>query len=361
MKKVVANFEILFTQYLDPLGNVKDPCPTCVQDPHFLIRLYQAMVKTRAFDAKAIKLQRTGKLGTYPSLLGQEAIGVGIGAAMQDRDVFCPYYRDLGTQFWRKIKMKEILLYWGGDERGSSFSDNPVDFPICIPIASQNLHAVGVATAIKLRREPRVVVVVTGDGGTSRGDFYEALNVAGIWQLPIVFIINNNQWAISVSRQEQTKAVTLAQKGVAAGIPSEQIDGNDVVAVYDTVRQGIEKARVGQGPCLIEAITYRMGDHTTADDAKRYRSSSELETHRLEDPIHRLQQYCVNRKIWTDEQEKVLQREITAEIDEAIEEYQSANSDDPEAIFKHLYATLPEALIPQLQECIEFSRKKSDE
>ncbi len=288
-KKSIATFEIFYTRFLDPEGHLTQALPASV-DTRQLLALYQSMVKTRVFDTKAIALQRTGKLGTYPSTLGQEAIGTGVGAAMLPEDVLCPYYREYGAQFWRGVRMVDILRYWGGDERGSDFEHTKEDFPIAVPIGSQTLHAAGVAVAMKLRHQKRVAIAVVGDGGTSRGDFYEAMNLAGVWHLPIVFVINNNQWAISVPASAQTAAKTFAQKGIAAGIPSEQVDGNDVIAVKYCVGEMIARARKGEGPGVIEALSYRMCDHTTADDARRYRTEAELAKYQKKDPIQRLYQ-----------------------------------------------------------------------
>lgn len=357
----IATFEIGYTQFLDVSGEPLQDLPDFAKDPQKLVDLYCAMVRTRVFDTKAIALQRTGQLGTYPSNLGQEAIGVGIGATLHPNDVLCPYYREYGAQFLRGVKMSEILLYWGGDERGSNFRNQKQDFPICIPIASQTLHAVGVATAFKLRKEPRVTVTTIGDGGTSRGDFYEAINLAGIWRLPIVFVINNNQWAISMPRRDQTAAETLAQKGIAAGVPCEQIDGNDIIAVYYSVQKSIERARRGEGPSIIEAITYRMSDHTTADDAKRYRSIEELEAHRVEDPIQRLYQYLINREAWSPEQEKTLKEQCAQEVQNAVTEYLNTPPSPPSALFDYLYAKLPSALMSQREQAMQFAKVQPHE
>lgn len=349
-QKTVAEFKIKYSQFLNPEGKVVADLPACAKDLAKLTEIYKMMVRTRVFDAKAIALQRTGKLGTYPSTLGQEAIGVGIGASMKPEDVFCPYYRDYGAQFWRGVKMSEILLYWGGDERGSDFANNKNDFPICVPIASQTLHAVGIATAMKIKKESRVTVTVLGDGGTSRGDFYEAINLAGIWQLPVVFVINNNQWAISMSRKAQTRAETLAQKGIAAGIPSEQVDGNDVIAVLDAMERATTCAREGRGPTLIEAISYRMGDHTTADDARRYRDAAELEKYRLEDPILRLKRYLMAQNVWDEQHENSLQESASLEVQANVTEYSNTKPLPLESMFDFLYEKLPDALISQREE-----------
>ncbi|MEM9303236.1 MAG: thiamine pyrophosphate-dependent enzyme, partial [Pseudomonadota bacterium] len=266
----IASFEVKYRQYLDPEGRLtSDQPPPLASDFDQLRSLYGLMVLTRTFDAKAIKLQRTGKLGTYASSLGHEAIHVGIGAAMRPEDSFAPMYREYGTMLHRGTKMAEILTYWGGDERGSDFSGPAHDFPICVPIATQCLHAAGAALAFKLRGEERVGVTLVGDGGSSKGDFLEALNAAGAFQLPAVFVIANNQYAISVPRSRQSGARTLAQKGIAAGLPCIQIDGNDLLAVHRAMESALHRARTGGGASVIEMMTYRLSDHTTADDARR--------------------------------------------------------------------------------------------
>src|SRR5438876_3549749 len=270
---VVARFEVRQRSYLAPDGTVLRPLPDFASDIPKLLGLYRGMVLTRAFDLKAVSLQRTGRLGTYAVSLGQEAVSVGIASAMREEDVLLPSYRDNGTLLWRGTKMEEILLFWGGDERGNLASGPAHDFPFCVPVGSQAPHAAGIAYAFKFRKEPRVAVCLLGDSATSKGDVYEAMNFAGVQRLPLVFVVNNNQWAISVPLRLQTASETLAQKAIAAGFRGEQVDGNDVIAVRDAVEEAISSARSGNGPCLIEALTYRLGDHTTADDASRYRST----------------------------------------------------------------------------------------
>ena len=193
---------------------------------------------------------------------------VGVARAMRAEDVLLPSFREPGAQLWRGVSLVELLLYWGGDERGSDFAGRAADFPVCVPIGSQAPHATGAALAFKLRREPRVAVCVSATAPPRTGDFYEAMNLAGVWRLPVVFVINNNQWAISVPRSAQTAAETLAQKAIAAGIPGEQVDGNDVIAVRHAGRARDARARGRRGPSVVEALTYRMSDHTTADDAR---------------------------------------------------------------------------------------------
>ncbi|MGE5616917.1 MAG: pyruvate dehydrogenase (acetyl-transferring) E1 component subunit alpha [Bacillota bacterium] len=345
----VASFTIEKTQVLDETGNVVAPLPDFAKDPEALAAMYRAMVLTRTFDAKAVAMQRTGKLGTFASSLGQEAIGVGLAAAMRPEDVLVPSYREQAAQFVRGMKMTHCLLYWGGDERGSDFREGPArhDFPNCVPIGTQIPHAVGAAYAIKLRKEPRVVVGVLGDGGTSKGDFYEGANFAGVWHLPLVLVVNNNQWAISLPRSRQTAAQTLAQKAIAAGFDGVQVDGNDVIAVREVVASALDKARNGGGPTLVEAVCYRLCDHTTADDATRYRDAESVNAAWKLEPIARLRDYMAAKGYWNKEREEALNRECAEAVNRAVDEYLATPVAPPEQMFDCLYATLPKALEPQ--------------
>src|SRR5260370_10115547 len=264
--RVMVRFEIRRRAYLAPDGTGLRRLPSFASDTALLVSFYRAMVLARSFDLKAVSLQRTGRLGTYAVGLGQEAVGVGIASAMRAEDVLLPSYRDNAALLWRGGKMEEILLYWGGDERGNRSSGPPHDFPFCVPVGSQAPHAAGVAYAFRLRKEPRVAVCFFGDGASSKGDVWEAMNFAGVWKLPLVFVANNNQWAISVPLKLQTASATLAQKAIAAGFAGEQVDGNDVIAVRAAAEEAIANARAGGGPRLIEAVTYRLRDQTTPDD-----------------------------------------------------------------------------------------------
>lgn len=344
----VAHFEIFTRHFLRADGKVEGALPAFAQDANALIPLYEAMVLARAFDEKAIALQRTGRLGTYASLLGQEAIGVGIAGAMREEDVLLPSFREHAAQLWRGVTPVELLAYWGGDERGSDFAGPREDFPVSIPVASHFPHAAGVALAFQNRGEPRVAVALAGDGSTSKGDFYEALNVCGAWKLPAVFVISNNQWAISVPRQAQTAAETLAQKAIAVGVQGEQVDGNDVIAVRHAANIALDRARTGEGPTLIEAITYRLGDHTTADDASRYREDADVSVHWPEEPIARLRTYLVEQLVWGKEQEDTLLQESRQRIEDATDTYLGTVPEAPGAIFEHLFAELPKGLAGQM-------------
>jgi pyruvate dehydrogenase E1 component alpha subunit len=347
---LAAQFEVRCTRMLDAEGRLRTRLPAFAADARALTALYEEMVALRLFDAKAVALQRTGRLGTYASCLGQEATAVGIGQATAREDVLLATYRETGTMLARGVRMSEILLYWSGDERGSAYAgpDAPKqDFPICVPIATHAPQAVGVAYAFKLKREPRVAVCVLGDGATSKGDFYEALNGAGVWQLPLVFVVVNNGWAISVPRSAQTHAQTLAQKAIAAGIPGEQVDGNDVFAVRAVMERALAKARDGGGPHLIEALTYRLGDHTTADDARRYRDAADLDRAQRLDPLVRLKQYLLRERLWSETQDAALQEAASARVEQAVAEFLAIPSRKPEAMFEHLFAELPAALVEQ--------------
>jgi pyruvate dehydrogenase E1 component alpha subunit len=305
------------------------------------------MVLMRSYDAKAVALQRTGQIGTFASLLGQEAINAGIGSAMAPEDAFLMTYRENGVQMMRGVTLKELFLYWGGDERGCDFSGPRRDFPICITIAAHATHAAGVAYAMKLRGEPRVAVCALGDGATSKGDFYEALNAAGAWKLPLVFVATDNQWAISVPRARQSAAATLAQKAIAGGVEGLQVDGNDVIAVRHAMDEALRKARGGGGPTLIEALTYRLSDHTTADDASRYRSPDELAEAWKREPILRLRAYLLSLGDWDKSQEDAWLRACNEQVQAAAQAYLDTPPPTAEQMFDHLYATLPAALQKQ--------------
>jgi pyruvate dehydrogenase E1 component alpha subunit len=357
--KTVAEFNIRYRQILDPDGAVVAPLPQFALDADEVLRMYRAMTLVRVFDAKSVNLQRTGQLGTYPSSLGHEAAHVGIGAAMRPEDVLAPVYREFGTQLWRGVTMIEILTYWGGDETGSDFAVPRQDFAWCVPIATQTLHAAGAAMAFKILHQPRCALAYIGDGGTSEGAFYEAINVAGARALPVVFVIVNNGWAISVPVAAQTAAQTLAQKAVAAGIPGVQVDGNDVFAVREVVAEALEAARRGGGPALIEALTYRLSDHTTADDAGRYRADEEVKHAWALEPLLRIRAFLLNRGIWDSAKEQALLADCTRQVDAAVGEYLAKAKPSTDAMFDHLFAVLPAHLHEQRRVARKYGAKHS--
>lgn len=336
-----AEFRISFRRCLDAEGRKAASAPAFASDRQALRRLYEAMLLTRAFDTEAISLQRTGRLGTYASSLGQEAVAVGLAAAMRPDDVLVPSFREHGAQLWRGVRMEELLLYWGGDERGSDFSEAREDFPVCVPVGTQYCHGVGIGLAFALREEERCAVVVGGDGSTSRGDFYEALNMAGVWKVPVVFVVTNNQWAISVPRPAQTAAETLAQKAIAAGLPGEQVDGCDVIAVRDAVERALARGRQGQGATVIECLTYRLSDHTTSDDASRYRDDDEVSDRWAEEPLVRLRTHLTDAHGWTREEEEALRQAVNASVKAASAAYQEMPPQPVTSIVDHTCAELP--------------------
>jgi 2-oxoisovalerate dehydrogenase E1 component alpha subunit len=358
--RTVAEFKIQYRQVLDPKGRIVAALPAFAADFSEVLRMYRAMTMARTFDAKAMNLQRTGQLGTYASCLGHEATHIAVGAAMAPEDILAPVYREVGTQLWRGVTMREILTYWGGDERGNDFAIPRQDFPWCVPIATQTLHAAGAAMAFKIQKQPRVAVAYIGDGGTSEGAFAEALNLAGAANLPVIFVIVNNGWAISLPVAAQTKAQTLAQKAIAAGIPGVQVDGNDVFAVREVVAEALDAARRGQGPGLIEALTYRLSDHTTADDASRYRSDGEVRQAWELEPLLRLRAFLINAGIWDSELEESLRHSCAAQVEAEVSAYfAAAKPCNTDAMFEHLFAAMPAHLQEQRATARKYATKSS--
>jgi pyruvate dehydrogenase E1 component alpha subunit len=348
-----ATFEIEYLQYLRPDGTLAGPLPPAVPDAAALLPLFKQMLFLRTFDSKAIALQRTGKLGTYAACLGHEATHVGIGASMRPEDVFAPSYREYGAQFMRGMRPREVLMYWGGDERGNLLTGAPShDYPWCVPISTQCLMASGAALSFKLRKQQRVAVACCGDGGSSKTDFYAAVNSAGAYQLPLVLCVVNNGWAISVPRKAQTGAQTLAQKGLAGGLHCLQVDGNDLVAVLEAMRRAHERARNGEGGSVIEFITYRLHDHTTADDARRYRGEEEVKAAWEKEPFLRLRKFLTDAGLWDDAQEKTWIEESGKLVDEEINAYLNTPVQPVEAMFDYLYADMPADLLAQRAEAL---------
>ncbi len=333
-------------QLLSLQGQLSVHTPIALQQPELCLRAYRHLWLTRLFDQRAVALQRTGQLGTYASCLGQEAISTAIGFSLQADDIFIPYYRDQAAQLLRGMAMHSILQFWGGDEWGSH--DTALhDLPACIPIATQVTHAAGVATALKLRHQPFAALTTCGDGASSRGDFYEALNLAGVWHLPLVVVINNNQWAISVPLSQQTAAETLAQKAIAAGILGVRVDGNDFFALMAVLDEALNRARQGKGATLIEAVTYRLCDHTTADDMSRYADSASRDHAKLSEPLVRFRHLLDKTMSWTNEQQQTMEAELNTQISSEVTHYLSLPPANPADMFDYVYAELPDDLAQQ--------------
>jgi pyruvate dehydrogenase E1 component alpha subunit len=355
VEQVVARFEIPYRACLGRDGVPLGALPDFATDTELLRAMYRMMVRARTFDTKAVNLQRTGKLGTYPSCLGQEALHVGVGAAMQPSDVLFTVYREIGTKFWRGVELLDVLLYWGGDERGTLYRRAPEDFPFCVPIGSQMPQAAGCAMALQIRGEARAALAFIGDGGTSQGAFYEALNLAGARALPLVCVITNNRWAISVPVELQTACQTLAQKAVAAGIAAVQIDGNDVLIVRDVVGEALERARRGGGPTVIEALTYRLADHTTSDDATRYRDAAQVQAAWELEPIARTRRFLAARGLWSDADEDALKRECNEAVEAVVRQYLATPRQSTDTMFDYVYAELPLNLRAQREEARRYA------
>ena len=312
--------------------------------------LYERMALTRAADAKALKLQRQGRLGTYAPSLGHEAAQVGLASAMAREDWLFPYFRDLGAYVTLGYPLADYYHFWMGNEAGMKAPEGVNMFPIAIPVGSQIPQAVGAAMALKRRKARAAVIATFGDGGTSEGDFHEGLNFAGVFRTPNVFVCLNNQFAISVPRSRQTAAPTIAQKAVSYGFSGVQVDGNDILAVFAAAREALAIAREGGGPTLIEAFTYRMGDHTTSDDASRYRSKEEVREWERRDPLARFRLYLGLKGLWGEADEKAIQGTASEIVEKAVAEAEARPPAGPDDIFGYTYAAMPPDLEAQLAE-----------
>jgi pyruvate dehydrogenase E1 component alpha subunit len=309
-----------------------------------LVKLYEHMWKCRELDMVAFKLQRSGRMGTYPQNWGQEATSAGAAYVMQDQDWLVTSYRENPGLFWRGLPMEYVLWHWMGDERGNQIPDGLRVTPISIPIGSQMLHAAGLAWAGKLRGEKSVAVTFFGDGGSSEGDCHEAMNFATTLDLPVVFFCQNNGWAISTPRDRNASGETIAQRGLAYGAHSVQVDGNDLFAVVKVVKEAVERARNENKVTFIEGVTYRMGDHTTADDARRYRDPEELKIWEKRDPLLRLRIFMEAKGIWDEAQEKALHERCQKEVMDIVHRAENIESPPTSDVFDYTFEELPELL-----------------
>jgi len=325
-------------------------------DDSLLVRLHRTMLLARRFDERLLSLQRQGRIGTFPPIAGQEAAHLGAVAALRGSDWVVPAFREMAADLWRGRPMESIIIYNNGFNEGSRIPDERNDMPIAVPVGSQILHAVGIAWAMKYRGKDDVAMTFFGDGATSQGDFHEGLNFAGVFEVPVVFVCQNNQWAISIPRSKQTRSQTLAQKAIAYGIPGIQVDGNDILAVFAAAQEAVARARAGKGATLIECVTYRMAVHTTADDPKRYRADAEVEEWRRRDPIARFQSYLTGKGLLSAEAVKAEEEAIAADIQAAVDraEQQMKTLGDPLLMFEHAYAGMPDYLKEQRADFIRF-------
>ena len=293
-----------------------------------------------------VRLQRQGRIGTFAPIKGQEASQIGAVATLRREDWMVPSFRETAAMLWRGWPIEQLLAFFAGRLEGGRPAPDQRDLPITIPVATQLPHAVGLAYAAQYRGDDAVVMAFFGDGATSEGDFHEAMNFAGVWHVPVVLVCQNNQWAISVPIKKQTHSRTLAQKALAYGFPGIQVDGNDVLAVYAASREAVLRAQAGEGPTLIECVTYRLGVHTTADDPTKYRSEAEVREWERKDPLTRFGAYLEKKTLL----EPGLEEELDAEIARAVAVFESLPPADPLTMFEHAYGELPAHLRAQRQE-----------
>lgn len=315
-----------------------------------LLHMYKTMLLTRVADTKALQYQRQGRMLTYAPNKGQEAAQVGSASAIENRDWLVPAFREMGAWLYKGVSLEQIYLYWYGSEEGSRFPENIKMLPVSVPIASQLNHAVGIAMASNIKEEDEVTLAYVGDGGTSQGEFHEAMNFAAVFNAPLVVVVQNNQYAISVPRLEQTKTKTLAEKAIAYGIPGIQVDGNDILAVYTAVKEAVDRARRGEGPTLIEAVTYRIGPHTTSDDPTIYRDDKEVEEWKEKDPLIRFKTYLIYKGLWSEEEDSKQIEEFEKLANDTFKRVENSDEIPLEDIFKYHYEEMTENLIEQYED-----------
>ncbi len=349
VEKVLKSFSVKFLQVLDEAGRCdKKMVPKLL--PKQLVDIYSLMVLCRRFDEKALVMQRQGRLGTYASFLGQEAAQVGMAYALNSDDWVFPTYRDSALLLARKQPMVALFQYFGGDERGSIPPKGVNNFPISIGVGTQGLHAVGAAMAASAQGRKSAAVACFGDGASSEGDMNEAFNFAGVFKAPVIFLCQNNQYAISVPVKQQTASETIAQKAIAFGFEGVRVDGNDILAVYSAASAALKKARAGGGPTLIECFTYRISNHTTSDDASRYRPDSEVKEWQKKDPVARLRNFLVAKKLWNDKKESQLLADVEKQVSDAVAQYEKVPAAAVDDVFRYAYSEMPQPLKEQLDD-----------
>lgn len=344
-------------QMLDEAGGlVKGKFQPCLEG-EALVAAYRHMVRARVADEKSLLFQRQKRIHTLPVNRGQEAAAVGSALALGKDDWLVQSYRELGGLLVRGASIRNHLLYFKGSEWGSVHADAPRILPLSVPIGSQITHAAGIGHAIRYQGGQEVVLAHFGDGATSQGDFHEGLNWAAVFKCPVVFFCNNNQYAISLARGKQTASATLAQKAIAYGMPGLQIDGNDLLAVHAATSAAVEHARA-EGPVLIEAFTYRMGPHTTADDPSIYRSKEEEDAWMPKDPLLRVRLLLEKQGLWDSTREEACRTEAAADTDQAMREVDELHETPVDEIFAWQYADRPAELRRQQADYEAFLKWK---
>jgi pyruvate dehydrogenase E1 component alpha subunit len=348
-------FQVEYLSILDSDGNLDSSLEPDIA-PADLKRMYRGMLLGRRLDERMIRLQRQGRIGTFAPIKGQEASQIGSALTLRRSDWMVPSFRETAAMLWRGWPIEKLLKFFAGYLEGGQPDEGQNDLPITIPVSTQLPHAVGLAYAAQYRGDDVVVMAYCGDGATSEGDFHEALNFAGVWSVPVVFLIQNNQWAISVPLKKQTHSRTIAQKALAYGVPGLQVDGNDVLAVYAACQEAVARAREGDGPTLIECVTYRLGVHTTADDPTKYRSAEEVAEWERKDPLTRFTAYLKKKRLLEDGVEEAVDAEIAA----AIQRFEATGPAEPLTMFEHVYAELPPHLKAQREQAAGWLRERDD-
>jgi len=344
---IAAKFEIKWLQILDENGKADKALMPKLSNEQIL-KMYEHMQTSRTFDEMLFKLQREGRVLTFAPGKGQEAAQVGSVMAMDKEDWIAPAFRENTAMITRGLPMEKIIQYWGGDERGNDMVKDKV-LPVAIPVSGHLTYSVGFAWALKAQKKKSAVVIFFGDGATSKGDFYESLNFAGVIPAPVLAICQNNQWAISVPVKNQTAAETFAQKAIAMGIEGIKVDGNDVFAMYKATKEALEKVRAGK-PVLIEAYTFRISDHTTADDAKKYRDPAEVERWKPKDPILRLKKYILSEKIATEADLAKIDEIAKKNVNEAVHRSEKIQPPAPTDMFQYAWGKKPWNVIEEEEE-----------
>lgn len=356
-KNIELTNKLEYLSILDEHGDVDVSLEPKLSDKD-LLAMYRLMLATRHLDERAVNLQRQGRIGTYPPVRGQEAVQIGTIYGLRKSDWVVQSFREPGCCLARGWPVRMIFQYWGGYEEGCEVPQGINDTPLSVPVASQIPHLTGIAWGMKIKGTDDVAIGYVGDGGTSEGDFHEGLTFAGVYQVPAVFVVVNNQWAISLPRRRQSAAATLAQKAVGYGFDGIQVDGNDVLAVHVATTEAIERARAGGGPTLIEAVTYRMSMHTTADDPTKYRDEKDVEEWLKRDPLDRFTKYLQGKGVLNDKLIAAAEKDVKAQIKAGVDEYEASRKVDPLDCFDFLYNDAPVELLSQREEFASALRRE---
>lgn len=342
--ETIYNAEIKRLSILDENGVLDESLAQGTLTVDDVVALYKHMTTCRQLDEIAFKLQRSGRMGTYPQNKGQEAAAAGTAFALKKSDWIVPCYRENAALFWHGLPMEYVLLHWMGDERGNKIPEDVNALPLSVPIGTHPLHAVGIAWAGKLRGEGTVAATYFGDGATSEGDVHEAMNFASALKVPVVFVCQNNSWAISTPREKQMGNEHVAQRALGYGMKCVQVDGNDLFACYKAMRDAVDEARETNEPYFIEAVTYRMGDHTTADDARRYRDPAEVEAWAGRCPLKRLRTWLEAQGAWDQSKQDALVAEAEATTNAVVQRAMDIEKPSTDDIFDYTFAEIPEDL-----------------